>query len=264
VPPRRHDRQAGRLEAADEFAYVLPHLGPGLPRTRSASQLLARPPVVEPAGTRLSLRLGGPSRPSVTAACPRSSPTRFGCRSLRSGACRLRSQGDRLVGGVRGEDGGAASSAAPAAAATTPLASNESPGRQPAARKTAKKAPISASASVGPSTPKARSATTRSSSRPRAPSRSTGSPSSSSEVQLARRLVREQDRIAGRKRASDRHPLLLTARELLCKLCGRPSGQPFLGTSTGSARRRPLTSAPISTFSSAVRPGKSGRSGKRS
>src|ERR671914_1027502 len=47
VPRRRLDREAERLEAADELANVLPHLGPGSPGRGSACQLRVRSPVVQ-------------------------------------------------------------------------------------------------------------------------------------------------------------------------------------------------------------------------
>ena len=43
------------------------------------------------------------------------------------------------------------------------------------------------------------------------------------EVELARRLVRQQDRVAGRERAGDRDPLLLTARQLVLEAVQPPA-----------------------------------------
>src|SRR5918995_1081480 len=61
VPGRRLDGEAERLEAADELANVLPHLGPGRPGPGSACQLRVRSPVVKTAGTALRT----PKGPSI-------------------------------------------------------------------------------------------------------------------------------------------------------------------------------------------------------
>ena len=78
------------------------------------------------------------------------------------------------------------------------------------------------------------------------------------EVELAGRLVGQQDRVAGRQRAGDRHPLLLAAGELVREVlaAGPSPTRSSIWAATSRASPWPLTSAPNSTFSSAVSAGK--------
>ena len=78
------------------------------------------------------------------------------------------------------------------------------------------------------------------------------------EVELAGRLVGEQDRVAGRERARDRDALLLAAGELVREVPQRARASPTrssISAATARASPRPATSAPNSTFSSAVSAG---------
>ena len=78
------------------------------------------------------------------------------------------------------------------------------------------------------------------------------------EVELAGGLVREQDRVAGGEGPRDRDPLLLAAGELVREMLERDRrARPARASrrATSRACSRPLTSAPNSTFSSAVSAG---------
>ena len=78
------------------------------------------------------------------------------------------------------------------------------------------------------------------------------------EIQFPRRLVGEQDRIAGSQGAGDRHTLLLAAGQLVWGKCSDRSPSPTRSStsSASGASSRPAASIPNCTFSLAVSPGK--------